>query len=99
MAGAKSEAADHRKLRVAVVGIGGWAGVLAGGPTRSHTIDIASCYTRSDDKRRAFAAKYGCRAAASYEEILADGAIEAIINTTPNSVHLATTRMAAGAAT
>src|SRR5207247_4314995 len=46
---------------------------------------------------RSFAAKYGCRAAASYQDILADDAIEAIINTTPNSAHLETTRMAAAA--
>ena len=46
---------------------------------------------------RAFAKKYGCRAAASYEEMLADPSIEAIINTTPNDVHLETTRAAAEA--
>jgi predicted dehydrogenase len=86
-----------RKLRVAVVGIGWWSDVLADAALRSDTIDIVGCYTRSDDKRAAFAAKYGCRAAASYEEILADRDIEAVINTTPNSVHLATTRMAAAA--
>ena len=53
--------------------------------------------TRSEDKREAFAAKYCCRAAASYEAILADPEIEAIINTTPNDVHLETTRAAAEA--
>ena len=86
-----------RKLRVAVVGIGWWSDVLADAVQRSATMEIAACYTRSDDKRRAFAAKYACRAAASYEEILADREIEAIVNTTPNSAHLATTRMAAEA--
>src|SRR3984893_14077869 len=85
------------RLRVAVVGIGWWSDVLADAAKRADTIEIASCYTRSDDKRGAFAAKYGCQAAASYEEILADRDIEAIVNTTPNSVHLATTRMAAAA--
>ncbi len=85
------------KLRTAVVGIGWWSDVLADGAMRSNAIEIAACYTRSEEKRAAFASKYGCRAAASYEEILADPEIEAIINTTPNSVHLATTRMAAEA--
>ena len=96
-AAAQPAAANARKLRVAVVGIGWWSDVLADAAKRSDTIEIASCYTRSDDKRGAFAAKYGCQAAASYEEILADRDIEAIVNTTPNSVHLATTRMAAQA--
>src|SRR5215468_11724245 len=89
--------ADALKLRVAVVGIGWWSDVLADAALRSDTIDIAACYTRSDDKRAAFAAKYGCRPAASYEEILADRDIEAVINTTPNGAHLVTTRMAAEA--
>jgi predicted dehydrogenase len=89
--------ADTRKLRVAVVGIGWWSGVLADAALRSPAIEIAACYTRSDDKRVAFAKKYACRAAASYEEILADRDIEAVINTTPNDAHLVTTRMAAEA--
>jgi predicted dehydrogenase len=93
----KPGATDTRKLRVAVVGIGWWSGVLADAALRSPAIEIAACYTRSDDKQRAFAKKYGCRAAASYEEILADRDIEAVINTTPNGTHLATTRMAAEA--
>jgi predicted dehydrogenase len=94
---ADARATDTRKLRVAVLGIGWWSDVLADAALRSGIIEIVAGYTRSEDKRRAFAAKYGCHAAASYEEILADGDIEAIINTTPNAEHLTTTRMAAAA--
>jgi predicted dehydrogenase len=85
-------------LRVAALGMGWWSGVLADAIKRSKEFEIVACYTRSEDKRRAFAAKYGCRAASSYEEILKDGSIAAIINTTPNNVHLETTRQAAEAA-
>jgi predicted dehydrogenase len=85
------------KLRVAVLGMGWWSDVLADAIGRSQQIEIAACFTRSDEKRRAFAAKYGCRAAASYEKILRDPSIEAIVNTTPNNVHLETTRQAAQA--
>ena len=77
--------------------MGWWSDVLADAARRSGVIEIVSCYSRSADKRRAFAAKYGGRAAESYEEILRDDAIEAIVNTTPNSAHLETTRMAAAA--
>lgn len=84
-------------LRVAALGMGWWSDVLADAAKRSGTIEIVTCFTRSPDKRNAFAAKYGCRAAASYEDILNDTSIEAIVNTTPNSVHLETTRMAAAA--
>ena len=64
---------------------------------RSGKLEIAACYSRSEAKRNAFAAKYGCRAAHSYEAILADREIEAIVNTTPNNVHLETTLAAARA--
>src|SRR5262249_14843778 len=56
-----------------------------------------ACFTRSEDKRKAFAAKYGCKPAPSYDAILKDRSIEAIVNTTPNNVHLETTRAAAEA--
>ena len=85
------------KLRVAVLGMGWWSDVLADAIERSDKIEIVACYTRSDDKRAAFATKYGCRSAKSYEEILGDSGVEAIVNTTPNGVHLDTTRAAAQA--
>ena len=77
--------------------MGWWSDVLADAMVRSGRLQIASCFTRSDEKRRAFAAKYGCEAAPSYESMLGDPGIEAIINTTPNNVHLETTRAAARA--
>ena len=89
--------AASRPLRVAAIGMGWWSDVLADAVARSGKIEIAACFTRSEQKREAFAAKYRCRAAASYAEILADPTIEAIINTTPNDVHLETTRAAAEA--
>jgi predicted dehydrogenase len=84
-------------VRVASIGMGWWSDVLADAIKRSGKIEIASCFTRSEDKRQAFAEKYGCQASPSYEAILADPTIEAIINTTPNNVHLETTRAAAEA--
>jgi predicted dehydrogenase len=84
-------------LRVACVGMGWWSDVLGDAIQRSGKLKIVACYTRSEEKRRAFAGKYGCRAAPSYEAILDDRAIEAVINTTPNDSHLETTRAAAAA--
>jgi predicted dehydrogenase len=77
--------------------MGWWSDVLADAIKRSGKLKIVACYTRSEDKRRAFAAKYGCNAAPSYETILRDGTIDAVINTTPNDAHLETTRAAAAA--
>ena len=84
-------------LRVACIGMGWWSDVLADAIVRSGKLKIAACYTRSEEKRAKFAAKYGCTPAPSYEAILGDRSIEAIVNTTPNNVHLETTRLAAAA--
>src|SRR5690348_2217653 len=84
-------------LRVACLGMGWWSDVLADAIQRSKKLKILACYTRSEDKRKAFAAKYGCAVATSYDAVLKDRSIEAIINTTPNDAHLETTRAAAAA--
>ena len=84
-------------MKVACLGMGWWSDVLADAIKRSGKLQIAACFSRSSEKREKFAAKYGCKAAGSYEEILADKSIEAIINTTPNSVHRETTIAAARA--
>lgn len=84
-------------VRVASLGMGWWSDVLADAAGRTPDIEIVKCFTRSEDKRNAFAEKYNCQAMASYGEILADDSIQGIINTTPNSVHLETTRAAAEA--
>ena len=84
-------------MNVACIGMGWWSDVLADAIMRSGRMKIAACYSRSRDKREAFARKYACTAVSSYEEILGDRRIEAIINTTPNSAHLETTYAAAAA--
>src|SRR6478735_6715594 len=67
-------------LRVACIGMGWWSDVLADAIQRSGKLEIRGCYTRSEEKRKSFAAKYRCRPAESYEALLADGEIEAIAN-------------------
>jgi predicted dehydrogenase len=97
VAGSPQRTATSRPVRVAAIGMGWWSDVLADAVARSGKLEIAACFTRSEDKRGAFAKKYHCRAASSYQEILADPEIDAIINTTPNDVHLETTLAAAQA--
>ena len=86
-----------KPVRVAVLGMGWWSDVLADAVKRGTSVEIVSCFTRSKEKRDAFAAKYGCASAESYDAVLKDPSIEAIINTTPNGVHLETTAEAASA--
>jgi predicted dehydrogenase len=89
--------AQAEPLVVGCVGIGWWSDVLADAMQRSGRFRIAACFSRSAEKRQAFAAKYGCSAAPSYEALLEDRSIRAIVNTTPNAAHLDTTCAAAAA--
>ena len=88
---------DFEPVRVACIGMGWWSGVLADAMQRSGKLKIVACFTRSEEKRRAFAEKYRCEAAQTYEAILDNRGIEAIVNTTPNNAHLETTRASAAA--
>jgi len=75
-------------VRLAPVGLGRWAKVLARGARRGDVIELASCFSRSPDSRAAFCAEFGVpRAASSYDELLADDEIEGVIITTPNDTH------------
>ena len=65
--------------------MGWWSDVLAEAMQRSGKFRIVSCFTRSEEKRAKFAATFACRAAPTYEALLGDGTIEAIVNTTPNA--------------
>ncbi len=76
------------KVRLAPVGLGRWARVLARGAQRGDLIELASCFSRSEEKRAAFQEEFGVeRAAASYEELLADPDLEGVLITTPNDTH------------
>jgi predicted dehydrogenase len=84
-------------VRAASVGLGRWSKVIAAGVSRSDKLEIVSCFDVIQDNVDAFAAEVGCAKASSYEELLADDNIEAILCTTPNHYHLETISKAAEA--
>lgn len=74
-------------VRVAPVGLGWWGGVLAAAAQRAEGLEVVSGYSRSAEKRAAFAAEHGCRTAESWDEVLADPEIDALLLATPHSTH------------
>jgi predicted dehydrogenase len=75
-------------LRAASIGLGWWSDELAQAVQgRSEAIRVASCYSRSADKRAAFAEKFGTARHDSFDAVLADAQIDAVILTTPHSLH------------
>jgi predicted dehydrogenase len=76
------------KVKVGIVGLGRWARVLTRGSRQSDKIEIVRGYSRSAEKREAFAAEYGVPSADSLEDMLADPEIKGVILTVPNEQHL-----------
>jgi 1,5-anhydro-D-fructose reductase (1,5-anhydro-D-mannitol-forming) len=71
--------------RVALIGAGMWAPRLAAAADRAG-LELASVYARGLDGRAALADRFGCVAAASFDDAIAD--VDGVLLATPNDVHL-----------
>ena len=78
-----------RRRKIAIVGLGmALKPHLKSLEELGARVEIAACFTPSVARRQAFAAAHPYRLAASYEEILVDSAIEALLVLTPPNTHL-----------
>jgi len=75
------------KVRVALIGIGSWSGVIADAVTRSKKTRLVTCFTRRPEKRAAYSKKYGCDQEKSYEDVLKRRDVDGVLLTTPNAIH------------
>jgi len=80
--------------RVGLIGTGFWAAKLAEAVAKTE-LELASCYSRDDERRRAFAERVGCEPVASFEEALASA--DGVLLATPNHLHVEQTVAAAAA--
>ncbi len=74
-------------VRAGIVGLGWWGRRLCQGAADSKAVAVVSCYARTPRSREAFAQDLGIRTAASFDELLADPEVEAIMLATPHSTH------------
>ena len=75
-------------IKAASVGLGWWSDELAKSiQGKSKKIKIISCYSKSKKKRIDFSKKYKTHYHDSYKAILKDPKINAVILTTPHSLH------------
>jgi UDP-N-acetyl-2-amino-2-deoxyglucuronate dehydrogenase len=84
-------------VRVAAVGLGRWARVLARSYAGSPLVELRSAYTRTAQRRAAFAAEFGCDADESLERLLGREDIDAVLITAPNDQHAPLIEAAAAA--
>ncbi len=77
----------NKPVGVATVGIGWWSTPIAQAVQKSPKLHMVTCYTRTAEKRKAFAEAYGCGQSESYEAVLENPEVEGVLLTTPNSGH------------
>jgi len=74
-------------VKLAIVGLGRWAKVLARAARGSTELVISAAYSRTPEKRAAFEAEFGVPGAADLESLLADPSIRGVVLTVPNEQH------------
>ncbi len=85
-------------IRAAIVGLGWWGKTLVEAATDSDAIRFVAGATRTvTPEIEAFAKKHGFALAPNYEAVLADPGVDAVVLTTPHSMHGAQVVAAAAA--
>lgn len=80
---------DAPQVGIGIVGLGRWARAHAAAAGRTETARLVSCFSRDAGRRTSFAADFALeRTAGSFEALLADPAVEAVIVSTPNDLHV-----------
>ncbi len=79
------------------MGTGWWGSELADAAARSGRAEIVSCFARRPEGREAFAAKHGCRAVGSLDELLGDPEVEGVVIATSHQSHRPMIEQAAAA--
>lgn len=87
----------NQPLGLAAIGVGNWAAALADAYTASEHVRLISCYSRTDEKRRSFADRYGCDHDSSLDALLARPDVEAVVVTVTNDQHASVVEQAARA--
>jgi predicted dehydrogenase len=75
-------------IKVGIIGLGRWARVLARAAKLSDKIEIVAGYSRSQEKRSAFAKETGIAVVPDLQSLLSDPDTQGMILTVPNEQHL-----------
>lgn len=73
---------------VALIGTGFWGQRLGSAIHRTPDLQLVTCYSRSLEKRDAFAKQMDCQAAPTFEAAIEHPQVQGVLLVTPNSHHL-----------
>lgn len=74
-------------LKAAIYGLGRWGNRLTDAVRASSEIRIVKGVSRDPARHAEYSAKYGIPVVASYDEVLADPQVDAVVLATPHSMH------------
>jgi predicted dehydrogenase len=74
-------------VRVGVAGVGRWGAELVRGGRAAGAVTYVSCFGPTSENRARFAHAHGLRATDTWDELVADDDVEAIVVATPHSTH------------
>lgn len=74
-------------VRIVMIGLGKWSHQLAQAIQRSNSAELVACYSRTPQKRRAFAQMYDCAEGATLTETLNSANADAVMIATPAHSH------------
>jgi predicted dehydrogenase len=83
--------------RLAAIGLGRWARIMASAYAKSDVVELVSCFSRNPTRRANFAAEYDCDQDESLDALLSRDDVEGVIITVPNDQHAAVIEAAARA--
>lgn len=86
---------EQRLVRLALFGPGGFGSMRAQALAASPNVDFAACYSPFEDERRACEKEFGAVAAPDEAAIWDDPAIDGVVLSTPNQLHLQQVKSAA----
>src|SRR3970040_2511816 len=84
-------------VKLAIVGLGRWAKVLARATKQSDKLKIVAGYSRSEEKRLAFEKELRVPAVPDMKSMLSNPELKGVILTVPNEQHLPMAEMVARA--
>ena len=78
---------SHTKVRVAQVGMGGQGREIAGAIRAAGNLELVACFDLNREAAEEGQRDFGCRAAHSFEDLLADSSVQGIVIVSPNHLH------------
>lgn len=84
-------------VRACIVGLGWWGGEFVNAAKKVDGFQFTTCFARTAETRDAFAAEHGLQSLGSWEAVLQNSEVEAVLLATPHSTHARMVEEAASA--